>query len=375
MSVLATWLTRQAPAWLDPARAGPLTPAQRRALLAISRCRTPELGGHLYRCTDCTETEFAYHSCHHRACPRCGGSRTAEWTQRQTDRLLPVPYFMVTFTVPEQLRPLFAVRPTLLHDLLFTQAAAALQSVADRPRLLGAVLGMIAVLHTWGRQMQHHPHLHFIIPGGGLSPDGTRWVPSRQPDWLLPMKAVAAAFRRGFDDALRAQAPELYTQVSDAVWRTPWWVHSQHAGSGEAVVRYMARYVFRTAISDHRLVSAETDAVSFSYTDSKSHRPGTCRLSADEFMRRFLQHVLPPGQHRVRYFGWMHPGARARRCVVETLLSAVIVVRTPAVKPPPWHLRCTHCGAFALISVGRIKRGSPLPVCGQATGPPEVRCA
>jgi len=226
MSVLADWLARQAPAWLDGPR--PLTPAQRRALLAISRCRTPALGGHLYRCTDCDTTDFAYHSCHHRACPRCGGSRTAEWTERQTEQLLPVPYFLVTFTVPEQLRPVFLAQPALLHDLLFTQAAAALQLVARRPRLLGAVLGMIGVLHTWGRQLQYHPHLHFIIPGGGLSAEGTKWVPSRQPDWLLPMQAVSAAFRKRFDDALRtlgaipddgplAISPELRAQA--VYWR------------------------------------------------------------------------------------------------------------------------------------------------------------
>ncbi|MBM3776321.1 MAG: transposase, partial [Acidobacteria bacterium] len=165
MSVLADWLARQAPAWLEGNH--PLPPAQRQALLAIRRCRTPALGGHLYRCTACAETDFAYHSCHHRACPRCGGSRTAEWTQQQTERLLPVPYFLVTFTVPEEVRPIFAARPELLPDLFFAQAARALQSVADQPRHLGAELGMVGVLHTWGRQIQWHPHLHFIIPGGG----------------------------------------------------------------------------------------------------------------------------------------------------------------------------------------------------------------
>lgn len=373
MSVLADWLARQAPAWLDGNR--PLTPAQRRALIAIERCRTPALGGHVYRCTDCDEVDFAYHSCHHRACPRCGGGRTAEWTAQQTGRLLPVPYFLVTFTVPEELRPLFAARPELLHDLLFAQAAAALQSVADRPRLLGAVLGMIAILHTWGRQLQHHPHLHFIIPGGGLSPDGKRWVPTRQPDWLLPVKALAAAFRRGLDDALRAAAPDLHAQVADAVWRKPWCVHSQHAGSGESVVRYLARYVFRTAISDERILAADEAGVTFKYVDSQTRQPGVVRLTSEEFMRRYLQHVLPPGQHRVRYFGWMHPGARARRCRVETLLSALIVVRPKAEAPPPWHLRCKHCGAFALVEIGTIKRGAPTPFCVPATGPPIARCA
>lgn len=372
MSVLADWLVRQAPAWLDGSRS--LTPAQRRALLAITRCRTPALGGHVYRCTDCDEVDFAYHSCHHRACPRCGGAGTVEWTQKQTARLLPVPYFLVTFTVPEQLRPLFALRPELLHDLFFTQAAAALQSVADRPRLLGAVLGMVAILHTWGRQLQHHPHLHFIIPGGGLSADRQRWVSTRQPDWLLPVKAVAAAFRRGMDDALHAHAPDLHTQVAAAVWRKPWCLHSQHAGSGEAVVRYLARYVFRTAISDERIISAADDGVTFKYVDSETKRPGIRRFSTEEFMRRYLQHVLPPGQHRVRYFGWMHPGARARRRIVETLLATVIVVQ-PKTAPPRWHLQCKHCGAFALIEVGRIKRGAPPPACHPATGPPFARCA
>jgi len=373
MSVLADWLARQAPAWLDDSR--PLTPAQRRALLAISRCRTPALGGQIYRCADCNEVDFAYHSCHHRACPRCGGGRTAEWTQKQTERLLPVPYFMVTFTVPEPLRPLFLGQPKLMYDLFFAQAAAALQSVADRPRLLGATLGMIAILHTWGRQLQFHPHLHFIIPAGGLSSDGRSWVSTRQPDWLLPKNAVQAAFRQGFSEALRHAAPELHAQVPDACWRAGWWVHWQPAGSGDNVVKYLARYVSRTAISDERIIAADDEGVTFKYTDSKTKQSGICPLSAEEFMRRYLQHVLPPGQHRVRYFGWMHPGARARRCVVETLLSAVIQVRPKPGEELQWHLRCKCCGAFALVEVGRIKRGTPPPACRPATGPPVVRCA
>jgi len=187
---LADWLVRQAPAWLEPANAGSVTPAQRRALLAITRCRTPALGGHVYECTDCQGTDYAYHSCHHRACPRCGGVRTAEWTAKQEARLLPVPYFLVTFTVPEELRFAFKARPELLHDLLFACAAGALQTVAAIPRHLGGELGMIGVLHTWGRQLQHHPHLHFIVAGGGLSADLTTWRPSRGGKWLLPIDAV-----------------------------------------------------------------------------------------------------------------------------------------------------------------------------------------
>lgn len=358
MSVLADWLVRQAPAWLEPAVAGRLTPAQRRALLAITRCRTPALGGHVYRCTDCEKPEFAYHSCHHRACPRCGGAGTTEWTQKQTERLLPVPYFLVTFTVPEELRPIFAARPAVLHDLFFAQAARALQTVAARPRHLGAELGMVGVFHNWGRQLQHHPHLHFIVAGGGLTPERTAWRAARRSDWLLPSKPVEAALRQGMAAALRAAAPELHAQVPDSCWREGWWVHWQPAGSGQNVVKYLARYVSRTTISDERIVAASDEAVTFCYTDTATQQRKSCTLAAAEFMRRYLQHVPPPGQHRVRYFGWMHPAAKKRRMIVESLLAVIIVVR-PATETPSWHLRCPHCGGFTLVCVGRIPRTPP----------------
>lgn len=351
MSTLADWLARR------PAPEG-CAPAGRRALAAIRRCRTPELGGHLYRCTACAETDFAYHSCHHRACPRCGGGRTAEWTAKQTARLLPVPYFLVTFTVPAQLRPAFAAEPEALHDLLFAESARALQAVAARPRVLGAELGFVSVLHTWGRQLQSHPHLHVIVPGGGLTAERKRWRACRQRDWLLPVAAVAAQFRSGFATALRAAAPALHAQVPDAVWRTAWVVHSQPAGTGENVVRYLARYVTRTAISDERIVEATDDAVTFRYKDSATQEQKACTLGADEFLRRYLQHVPPPGQHRVRYFGWMHPAAKRRRLLVETLLAVAIVVR-PKIDAPAWHLRCPHCHAFTLVCVARIPRTPP----------------
>jgi hypothetical protein len=351
VSPLADWLARQR----VPESA---SAAARRALAAIRRCRTPELGGHVYRCAGCDETDFAYHSCHHRACPRCGGQRAAAWAQKQTSRLLPVPYFLVTFTVPEELRPAFAARPEVLHDLLFAQAAHALQTVAAMPRHLGAELGFVGVLHTWGRQLQRHPHVHFIVPGGGLTADRATWRPTRRADWLLPVAALAAQFRLGFEAALRAAAPDLHAAAPAAVWRAGWWAHSQPAGSGENVVKYLARYVSRTAISDERMVAATDRAVTFRYTDSATQQSRECTLPADEFMRRYLQHVPPPGQHRVRYFGWMHPAAKKRRMIVETLLAVPIVVAA-ADENPAWHLRCPHCGAFALVAVGRIPRTPP----------------
>ena len=351
MSALADWLACQP----TPERA---TLAQRRALAAIRRCRTPELGGHVYRCTDCTRTDFAYHSCNHRACPRCGGADTAAWTARQEARLLPVPYFLVSFTVPEVLRFAFTARPELLHDLLFAESAAALQQVAAVPRLLGAELGFVGVLHTWGRQLQHHPHIHFVVPGGGLR--RRTWVSARQADWLLPVAKLAAVFRQRLEGALRASAPALHAAVPAGTWRGRWVVHSQPAGSGANVVRYLARYVGRTAISDERVVSADAAAVTFRYTDSATQQKKQCTLSAGEFLRRYLQHVLPPGQHRVRYFGWMHPAAKSRRLLVETLLAVPIMIA-----PPPeqiqWHLRCPHCERFTLVRVGSLPRQARAP--------------
>lgn len=363
MSALADWLGRQGEAWLDGAH--PLRPAQRRALLAIQRCRTPALGGHVYRCTDCASTDFAYHSCHHRSCPRCGGAGTAAWTAKQTARLLPVPYFLVTFTVPEELRAGFAAEPAAMHDALFEESAATLQQVAAEPRLVGAELGFVGVLHTWGRQLQRHPHVHYIVPGGGLRADGKKWIATKQADWLLPVKKLAAVFARRMEETWRAGHAAAHAAVPAGVWRRPWVVHCQPAGSGEAVVKYLARYVARTAISDERIVRADDDAVVFGYTDTQTQQRRECTLTAAEFMRRYLQHVPPPGQHCVRYFGWMHPSATRRRMVVETLLEKQIVVTAAVAASPAWHLQCPHCTRFTLVRVGTLPRAArgPPPTC------------
>lgn len=354
MSVLANWLARRSVP-------EPCAPAARRALAAIGRCRTPALGGHVYRCADCAETDFAYHSCHHRACPRCGGNRTAAWTAKQEARLLPVPYFLVTVTVPAELRFAFARQPERMHALLFRESAATLQQVAAERRLLGAELGFVGVLHTWGRQLQHHPHVHYIVPGGGLSSDGKKWLSTRQADWLLPVTKLAAVFRRRMEEALRAEAPAEHAAVPAGTWRGRWVVHTQPAGSGTAVVRYLARYVGRTAISDERIVAATDEAVTFRYTDSATQERKRCTLGADEFLQRYLRHVPPAGQHRVRYFGWLHPSAWRRRMIVETLLLKPIVVTAPPPEPPHWHLRCPHCERFSLVRVGTLARQARAP--------------
>jgi hypothetical protein len=283
---------------------------------------------------------------------------------------LPVPYFLVTFTVPEELRVLFAALPEAMHAVLFRESAATLQAVAAEKRLLGGELGFVGVLHTWGRQLQLHPHVHYIVPGGGLSADGDecaslggrKWIAARQRDWLLPVAKLAAVFARRMEEAVRALAPAEHASLPAGTWRRRWSVHSQPAGSGESVVRYLARYVSRTAISDERIVAADDERVTFRYTDSATQQRRLCTLSAAEFLRRYLQHVPPSGQHRVRYFGWMHPSAKRRRMQVETLLQKpIIVAATPPVPPPQWHLRCPHCARFTLVRVGALPRQARAP--------------
>ena len=324
------------------------------------------MGGRVYRCGSCERFDFAYHSCNHRACPRCGGGHTAAWTERQCERLLPVPYFMVTFTLPASLRAVFAAEPKIMIDLLFGESARALQAVAALPKHLGADLGMTGVLHTWGRQMQLHPHVHFIVPGGGLQADRRKWRKTKRPDWLVPAQPVAAAFRNGMDAALRAASPSWHATVPEACWRQKWVVDIQHVGRGEAAIKYLARYVKHTAISDKRIIELGEKQVRFRYRDSATGENKICTLAAEEFLRRYLQHVLPDGIHRVRYFGWEHPAAHQRRRVVETLLDVEIVVLT-APEVVQWHLVCPHCHAEALVCVGTIPR--------VARAPPSIRWA
>ena len=357
MSTLADWLRDRAAAYTQTHR---LSLRQRRALRAISTCRTPARGGSAYRCTQCAKTHFAYHSCHHRACPRCGGARTAQWTARQTGRLLPVPYFMATFTVPHALRAAFLAEPKVMIDLLFTHAAGAMQDVASFPRHLGAQLGMIGVLHTWGRQMQFHPHIHMIVPGGGLRKDGRKWRKTRKPDWLLPAAAVAARLRARFDDAMRTTLPAWHARMPDSCWRQSWVVDVRAVGRGEAAIKYLARYVSRSAISDERILSMSHQSVRFAYRDSATTQARQCTLSADEFMRRYLQHVLPVGLKRIRYYGWEHPAAHRRRRQVETVLAVPIKINS-AEQPDQWHLLCPHCQTFSLVCVRSLPKRARAP--------------
>jgi hypothetical protein len=315
-----------------------LPPRHRQVLQKILACRTPALGGQLFQCPDCPGFQYRYHSCNDRHCPQCGQTDADDWLQRQRARLLlPVPYFLVTFTVPEELRRFIRSHQQVALDLLFAASAQALQELARNPRRLGAELGMLGVLHTWSRTLIYHPHIHYLIPGGGLSPDGRQWVPARKK-FLLHHEALGAHCRTCFKERLLKEQPALFAQVPARVWKRHWNVGCQAAGSGENALRYLSRYVFKTATSNRKVQLLAEGKVRWSYRESKTGRPTSIQLQPLEFLARFLQHVLPRGYARLRTFGWLHPAAKVRGNRVRALLRQPPLLspaQQQAWQPPP----------------------------------------
>ena len=314
------WLRHLAPDYWQ--RFGSAMPGrQRQVLKKILACRTPALGGQLFQCPACPGFDYRYHSCNDRHCPQCGQTDADAWLARQRARLLlPVPYFLVTFTVPEELRRLIRSHQQIALDLLFAGSAQALQDLAGNPRRLGAQLGMLGVLHTWSRTLIFHPHVHYLIPGGGLSPDGRRWVPAR-PKFLLHVKALGAHFRTLFKARLQKEHPDLFAQVPAKVWQRHWNVDSRPSGSGENALRYLARYVFKTATANRKVQRLPGGQLRWDYRESKTGQPASLTLEPLEWMARFLQHILPRSFARVRTFGWLHPAAKVRANRVRALLG------------------------------------------------------
>jgi hypothetical protein len=310
----------------------------REVLKKILACRTPALGGEMFACPGCQTFHYRYHSCNDRHCPQCGQTDADDWLQRQRARLLlPTLYFLVTFTVPEAIRAFIRSHQQVALDLLFACSAQALQDLARNPRRLGADLGMLGVLHTWSRTLIFHPHIHYLIPGGGLSLDGRQWV-AANPKFLLPVRPLGAHFRTLFRTRLQKEHPELYKLVPTHVWKRHWNVDSRPAGSGENALRYLSRYVFKTATSNRTLQLLPGGKVRWNYRESKTGRANSIPIDALDFMARFLQHILPRSFARVRTFGWLHPAAKVRGNRVRALLGQQPVL-TPAEvaawQPPP----------------------------------------
>ena len=327
-----------------------ILPSHRRALADIEQCRTAALGGHLCYCDHCNEVHFCYHSCQNRHCPQCQHRAGQQWLEKQQSRLLPVPYFMVTFTLPEELRSLARSNQKLMYDLLFRCSAAALQELAQDPRFVGGEIGMVGVLQTWARDLSYHPHVHYLVPGGGVT-EAEQWQRARN-GFLVHVKPLSKLFRGKFRAALKKTA--LYEQVPVEIWhaKRDWVVHCQAVGSGEAALKYLAPYIFRVAISNNRIVKVEHEQVTFRYFDNQGKRR-YCTLPVLEFMRRFLQHVLPKGFKKVRYYGLFSPAKREllHRVRFRLLIQSV----SPATAPdetdrqvssllPPGSLPCPTCG-------------------------------
>jgi hypothetical protein len=320
-----------------------LLPSHRRAMQDIETCRTASLGGQLYYCLQCDEQRYSYHSCKNRHCPKCQNDQANDWLKEQQSLLLPIAHFLVTFTLPAELRALARSNQKTIYNLLFRASSAALLELAQDPRFVGARLGMVGVLHTWTRQLLYHPHVHYIVTGGGLTDDG-RWRSSRH-DFLVPVKALSLIFRAKLRDALKKTA--IFAQVEQRVWRKDWLVHSEHVGSGAQAFQYLAPYIFRVALSNNRLRKLEQGQVTFSYKESATDQLKCCTVSAEEFIRRFLQHVLPNRFIKVRYYGLLSPAHRQLLQIARQLLPAsTCKLKSETVKTtePLALLSCPHCG-------------------------------
>jgi hypothetical protein len=327
---------------------------QRAAVRAIRRCRTPALGGQAYACA-CGETHFAYHSCNHRACPRCGRDDAQAWLEQQKVRLLPVPYFLVTFTVPEPLREPIRAAPREWYGALLREAAGTLQDLAAQPKHLGAELGGTALLQTWTRDLRYHPHVHLLVPGGGLTANQLRWVRVRDPQFLFPQAKLAARFKGRLKAWLKAKHPELFQLVPTKVWWIPWVADVQPVGSGEAALKYLANYLCRPPLHEAQLEACDAQTVTFRYRDNGGTQKH-CTVSGREFVRRFLQHVLPKGFQRVRHYGWLGAAAQKKRDRIHALLDwkPPLAVKSPPVPPPV----CPRCGK-PMTCVGQLPRAPP----------------
>jgi len=366
------------------AQAGHLSLAQLKVMSAIRNCRTAALGGHLEACEDCGHLRIAYNSCRNRHCPKCQGVAARQWLAAREADLLPVGYFHVVFTVPAEVADIAFHNKAVVYDLLFQAASETMVTIAADPRHLGVRIGITAVLHTWGSAMTHHPHIHMIVPGGGISLDRERWVSSRA-GFLLPVRVLAKLFRRLFlaklqqlQAAGRLQFFGDHAGLSDRraflrhlapLRKKKWVVYAKPPFAGpEAVLAYLSRYTHRVAISNRRLISFTETGVTFRYKDYRrdgTDRQRTMTLSPDEFIRRFLLHVLPKGFHRIRHYGLLASAGRKANVALARQLLAVPAPAEPEEPAPPSDPRppCPCCG-------GRMVVIEIFQCAGQARAPP-----
>ena len=373
------------PAWRS-ANAGHVSLGQLKVMSAIERCRTAALGGHVARCEDCAHTEIAYNSCRNRHCPKCQGAAAKQWLAAREAELLPVPYYHVVFTLPAAIADIAYQNKAVIYDLLFKASAETLTTIAADPRHLGARVGITSVLHTWGSALTHHPHVHMIVPGGGISLDGQRWVSCR-PGFFLPVRVLSRLFRRLFLEKLMAShaagrlhffgnhAPLADAQAFAAylapLRKTEWVVYAKRPfGGPEAVLAYLSRYTHRVAIANSRLIALHDNGITFKWKDYRAkgrERQKIMTLATGEFIRRFLIHVLPTGLHRIRHYGLLASGTRADNIArARELLAASNPQAEPTVATvDPGKPTCPCCGGRMIIievfARGATPRHQPTP--------------
>jgi hypothetical protein len=363
---------------------GSLTWAQLKVLRAIERCRTAALGGHRDQCVRCGHQAISYNSCRNRHCPKCQTNAREKWLCDRQRELLPACYFHLVFSVPHALVSLMWQNKKLLFGLLFNASAATLLEVAADPARLGAEIGFLSILHTWGQTLQRHPHIHCVVPGGGLSPDHSRWIRS-PPHFFLPVRVLSRVFRgkfvAGLQQAFHGKHLAFHGELQPlankktfaaflrTLFREDWVVYAKAPfGGPEHVLQYLARYTHRVAISNHRLLSVDGERVTFRWKDYAHHsKSRAMTLTLEEFLRRFLQHVLPKGLPRIRYFGWL--ANRRRRELLPLCRTLLAVAPPPAVtnqnEPAVW--RCPACGSAMRVAdrltATQILREQPHRVC------------
>ena len=351
------------------AHAGHLSLHQLRIMSAVEHCRTAALGGHVEACEDCGHWRVAYNSCRNRHCPKCQGAAARAWLANREADLLPVGYFHVVFTVPAEVGTIAYQNKAAVYDLLFRAASDTMQIIAADPRHLGARIGITAVLHTWGSALTHHPHIHMIVPGGGISLDGERWISAR-PAFLLPVRVLGALFRRLFLTRLRAlhdaHRLKFFGSIAHLADRRTflrhlsptrkkrWVVYAKPPFAGpEAVLAYLSRYTHRVAISNRRLISFGEGGVTFRYKDYRRSGPDrqqVMTLATDEFIRRFLLHDLPRGFHRIRHYGLLAGGTRKDHLEhARALLEVAPPVEDPPVELPEVRPPCSCCGGRMVV--------------------------
>lgn len=356
MTTMADIFVRHGPEYLKK-HDKKILPSHLRAIRDIVCCRTETLGGQTWFCDDCEKTVYSFHSCRNRHCPQCQNDKADLWLDQQRDLLLPVTYFMITVTLPEEVRPVARSNQKKVYHLFFKTSAEAIQELAMDKRFVGGQIGMMGVLQTWARDQSYHLHIHYIVPGIGLSKDGKKFKKAKK-DFLIHGKPLAKKLKGKFKDALKEAG--LLDRVPKAAWMKKWDTDVEKVGSGEAAIKYLAPYIHRVAISNNNILSLKDGRVTFRYKQPKTNEWKIMPLDAHEFIRRFLQHVLPKGFVKVRYYGFM---ATKKRAILEKIKERLGKILSPVKKRYQKASKpfcCPTCGK-ALTFIGELprKRGPP----------------